>query len=83
MSGLPFNTFRSTGIRMCDGEVSQFFSKTTDKAERMTRAASDVEVSEGFLNMAKAYRGQADVLKLSENSSKERRPRPARRKLGK
>ena len=62
VSGLPFNTFRSTGIRMCDGEVSQFFSKTTDKAERMARAASDVEVSEGFLNMAKAYEAKRKLV---------------------
>jgi hypothetical protein len=59
---------------------AKFFRKQADKAERMARAASDIEVSEGFLNMAKAYRSQAEVLKAKQKSGKKRRRRPARRK---
>jgi hypothetical protein len=62
---------------------AKFFRKQADKAERMARAVSDIEVSEGFLNMAKAYRSQADVLKAKGKSGKKRRGRPARRKPGK
>jgi hypothetical protein len=49
----------------------------------MARAVSDIEVSEGFLNMAKAYRSQADALKAKRKSGKKQRQRSARRKLGK
>jgi hypothetical protein len=62
---------------------AKFFRKQADKAERMARAASDIEVSEGFLNMAKAYRSQADALKAKQKSGKKRRRRPARHKPGK
>ena len=51
---------------------AKFFRKQADKAERMARAASDLEVSQGFLNMAKAYRSQADVLKAKRKSGKKR-----------
>jgi len=41
----------------------KFFRKQAEKAERMAQAASDAEISQSFLSMAKAYRGQANVLK--------------------
>ena len=41
----------------------KFFRKQAERAERMAQAASDAEISQSFLNMAKAYRGQANVLK--------------------
>jgi hypothetical protein len=35
---------------------ARFFRKLADKTERMARAASDAEVSEGFLSLARAHR---------------------------
>ena len=52
---------------------TKFFRKQAAKAERMARAVSDAEISERFLNMAKAYRSQADVLKAKKKSGKKRR----------
>ena len=59
---------------------SKFFRKQADKAERMARAVSDAEISQSFLNMAKAkaYRSQADTLKTkklktTKKSGKKRR----------
>jgi hypothetical protein len=57
---------------------SKFFRKQADKAERMARAVSDAEISQSFLNMAKAYRSQADTpktrkLKTKKKSGKKRR----------
>jgi hypothetical protein len=52
---------------------AKFFRKQADKAKRMARAASDAEISERFLNMAKAYRSQADMLKARKKSGKKRR----------
>ena len=52
---------------------AKFFRKQADKAERMARATSDAVMSKNFLNMAKAYRSQADVLKAKKRSSKKRR----------
>jgi hypothetical protein len=52
---------------------TKFFRKQADKAERMARAASDTEISERFLSMAKAYRSQADALKAKRKSSKKQR----------
>jgi hypothetical protein len=49
---------------------TKFFHKQAAKAERMARTASDAEISERFLNMAKAYRSQADVLKAKKKSGK-------------
>src|SRR5712671_5922734 len=45
---------------------TKFFRKQAAKAERMARSASDAEISESLLNMAKAYRSQADVLKAKK-----------------
>ena len=58
------------------GEVvkeTKFFRKQAAKAERMARSALDAEISQRFLNMAKAYRSQADVLKAKKKSRKKRR----------
>jgi hypothetical protein len=52
---------------------TKFFRKQADKAERMARAAADAELSQNFLNMAKAYRSQADVLKAKRKPKKKRR----------
>jgi hypothetical protein len=49
---------------------SKFFRKQAHKAERVARAVSDAEISQSFLNMAKAYRSQADVLKAKKKSGK-------------
>jgi hypothetical protein len=56
---------------------SKFFRKQAAKAERMARSVSDAEISQRFLNMAKAYRSQADVLKAKKKSVK------AKKKSGK
>ena len=45
---------------------SKFFRKQAEKAERMARAASDAEISQNYLSMAKAYRAQAKVFKAKE-----------------
>ena len=42
---------------------AKFFRKQAAKAERMAWTVADAEISERYLNMAKAYRSQADVLK--------------------
>ena len=47
--------------------------KQADKAERMARATADAEISENLLNLAKAYRRQADVLKANRKQEKKRR----------
>jgi hypothetical protein len=52
---------------------AKFFRKQAATAERMARIASDAEISERFLNMAKAYRSQADLLKAKKKSRKKRR----------
>jgi hypothetical protein len=46
---------------------TKFFRRQAAKAERMARSALDVEISQSFLNMAKAYRSQVDVLKAKKN----------------
>jgi hypothetical protein len=50
----------------------KFFRKQAVKAERMARIASDAEISQRFLNMAEAYRSQADVLKANKKKKKSR-----------
>ena len=52
---------------------TKFFRNQAANAERMARTVSDAEMSERFLNMAKAYRSQADVLKGKKKSGKKRR----------
>ena len=45
---------------------TKFFRKQAVKAERMARSVSNAEISERYLNLAKAYRSQADVLKAKK-----------------
>ena len=52
---------------------TKFFRKQADKAERMARSASDVEIVQNFQNMARAYRAQADVMKAKRKAEKKRR----------
>jgi hypothetical protein len=50
----------------------KFLRKQADKAERMARAVSDAEISQSFLNLAKAYRSQADMLKTKKLKTKKK-----------
>ena len=52
---------------------TKFFRKQADKAERMARSASDGDISDRYLNMARAYRVQADVLKAKKKADKKQR----------
>ena len=49
---------------------TKFFRKQADKAERMARSAADVEISQRYLNMARAYRSQAEILKAKKKAKK-------------
>jgi hypothetical protein len=51
---------------------TKFFRKQADKAERMARSATDIEISQRYRNMARAYRTQADVLKAQKKARKKR-----------
>ena len=51
---------------------TKFFRKQAAKAERMARSVSDAEISQRFLNMAMAYRSQADVLKAKKLKAKKK-----------
>jgi len=50
---------------------TKFFRKQAEKAERMARATSDEEASRNLINLAMAYRSQADALKRSKKLKKE------------
>jgi hypothetical protein len=52
---------------------TKFFRKQADKAERMARTASDDDISQRYLNMARAYRSQAEVLKAKKKAEKKQR----------
>jgi hypothetical protein len=52
---------------------TKFFHKQADKAERMARSATDVEISQRYLNVARAYRSQPEVLKAKKKAEKKRR----------
>jgi hypothetical protein len=52
---------------------TKFFRKQADKAERMARIASDDDISRRYLNMARAYRIQAEVLKAKKRAAKKAR----------
>jgi hypothetical protein len=52
---------------------TKFFRKQADRAERMARSVTDTEISEGFLNVARAYRSQAQVLKAKKKAAKKHR----------
>jgi hypothetical protein len=60
----------------------KFFRKQAAKAERMARAVSDTEISQSFLNMAKAYRSQADMLKTKKLKTKKKSGKKRRRPSG-
>ena len=60
----------------------KFFRKQADKAEHMARAVSDAEISQSFLNMAKAYRSQADMLKTKKRKTKKKSDKKRRRPSG-
>jgi hypothetical protein len=51
---------------------TKFLRKQAAKAERMAQSISDFEISQSFLNMAKAYRSQADTLKTSKLKTKKK-----------
>ena len=55
---------------------TKFFRKQADKAERMARSASDEQIAGSFLNMARGYRAQAEVLKTEKKTKKKRRQFP-------
>ena len=52
---------------------TKFFRKQADKAERMARSAADLEISQRYRNMARAYRSQAEVLKANKKAGKKQR----------
>jgi hypothetical protein len=52
---------------------TKFFRKQANKAERMARSATDVEIAQRYLNMAQAYRGQAEVLTAKKKAEKKQR----------
>jgi len=45
---------------------TKFLRRQAEKAERMARATTDSETSENLSNLAKAYRSQAEVLKMAK-----------------
>ena len=67
--------FQCIGIGRAMLKEAKFFGNRPTRPRRMARAASGLEVSQGFLNMAKtkAYRSQAEVLKVKRKSGKKRR----------
>jgi hypothetical protein len=48
---------------------AKFFRKQADKGERRAQAMSDAEAAESLSNLAKAYRSQANVLKIAKKKS--------------
>jgi hypothetical protein len=54
---------------------TKFFRKQADKAERMAQSATDVEIPQRYLNMAQAYRSQAEILKAKNKKKAEKKPR--------
>ena len=59
---------------------TKFFRKQAAMAERMARSALDTEISRSFLNMAAAYRSQADVLKAKKVKTKKLKTKKLRAK---
>jgi hypothetical protein len=51
---------------------AKFFRKQAEKAERLARSVSDIEVAQDLSKLAKAYRSQADVLKAKRKPKKRR-----------
>jgi hypothetical protein len=62
---------RGAGCAMA--KATKFLRKQADKAERRARVTADAEISESLLNLARAYRTQADVLKAKRKQEKKRR----------
>jgi hypothetical protein len=62
------------GGAFCRGRTmvkeTKFFRMQADKAERMARSATDLEISQRYQNMAQAYRSQAEVLKAKKKAGK-------------
>jgi hypothetical protein len=56
-----------------DGKETKLIRKQADRAERMARSVSDVEIAQNFLSMARAYRAQAEVLKAKRKAERKRR----------
>jgi len=52
---------------------AKFLRRQAEKAERMARAISDVETSETLSNLAKAYRSQAEVLRMAKKKAGKKR----------
>jgi hypothetical protein len=46
--------------------------KQADKAERIAQAVADVEMSQRYMSMARAYRSQADILKAKRKAAKQK-----------
>jgi hypothetical protein len=46
--------------------------KQADKAERIAQAMPDVEISQRYMSMARAYRTQADILKAKRKAAKKK-----------
>jgi hypothetical protein len=46
--------------------------ETADKAERIAQAVTDVEISQRYMSMARAYRSQADILKAKRKAAKKK-----------
>jgi hypothetical protein len=51
---------------------TKFLRKQADKAERIAQAVTDVEISQRYMSMARAYRSQADILKAKRNAAKKK-----------
>jgi hypothetical protein len=73
-NALAKSPFAVAGGAFCRGSMmvkeTKFFRKQADKAERMARSATDLEISQRYRNMARAYRTQADVLKAKKKAGK-------------
>jgi hypothetical protein len=73
-SALAQSPFAVAAGAVCQGPTmvkeAKFFRKQADKAERMARSATDVEISQRYRNMARACRSQADVLKAKKKAGK-------------
>jgi hypothetical protein len=54
---------------------AKLFRKQAVKAERAARSISDAEVSQDLINLAEAYRRQADALKKSKKKKPDKKRR--------
>jgi hypothetical protein len=61
------------GAECAMAKETKFLRKQADKAERRAKVAADPEISESLSNLAKAYRSQADVMKVKRKQEKKRR----------